>query len=116
MSREPAISYSRLAGAALGAMCGDALGMPVEGWSAVRITAEYGRLKVILPGRLEADGGPGLEPWARRLIRERRALQMGVLSAIYTDDEAAIMAPIFSLQAWGGISSHDRANRRDSAS
>ena len=48
------MSYSRLAGAALGAMCGDALGMPVEGWSAHQIAANHGRLSEMLPGRLPA--------------------------------------------------------------
>ncbi|MGD8564485.1 MAG: ADP-ribosylglycohydrolase family protein [Desulfarculaceae bacterium] len=44
--------FSRLAGAALGTMCGDALGMPVEGWSAAAIAGEYGRLHEMVSGRL----------------------------------------------------------------
>jgi len=55
MSNPPsAFSYSRLAGAALGLMCGDALGMPVEGWSAPAIAQRHGRLDAMLPGRLPA--------------------------------------------------------------
>lgn len=56
MSQSPpaACSFSRLAGAALGAMCGDALGMPVEGWSAAQIDSRFGRLDRMLPGRLPA--------------------------------------------------------------
>jgi poly(ADP-ribose) glycohydrolase ARH3 len=46
--------YSRLAGAALGAMIGDALGMPVEGWSAEDIQARHGRLGSFVAGRLAA--------------------------------------------------------------
>ncbi|MCF8031435.1 MAG: ADP-ribosylglycohydrolase family protein [Desulfarculaceae bacterium] len=53
-SPAPAFSHSRLAGAALGAMCGDALGMPVEGWSHQDIERQYGRLDAFLEGRLEA--------------------------------------------------------------
>lgn len=53
-SPPPAFSFSRLAGAALGSMCGDALGMPVEGWSAARIEQTHGRLAAMLPGRLPA--------------------------------------------------------------
>ena len=54
MDLPPALSYSRLAGAALGAMCGDALGMPVEGWSAAQIESRHGRLDRLLEGRLPA--------------------------------------------------------------
>ncbi len=50
----PALSYSRLAGAALGTMTGDALGMPVEGWPADRISRVHGRLDRMLKGRLPA--------------------------------------------------------------
>lgn len=49
-----AFSYERLAGAAIGAMCGDALGMPVEGWGAEAIKKKYGRLDTMQPGRLPA--------------------------------------------------------------
>jgi poly(ADP-ribose) glycohydrolase ARH3 len=52
--RPAAVSYERLAGAALGTMCGDALGMPVEGWSAEAIQQKYGRLDNMQPGRLPA--------------------------------------------------------------
>ena len=50
--RPAAVSCERLAGAALGAMCGDALGMPVEGWSAEAIKQKYGRLDSMQAGRL----------------------------------------------------------------
>ena len=35
-------------------MCGDALGMPVEGWSADRIAQTFGRLETMVSGRLPA--------------------------------------------------------------
>ncbi len=50
----PAFSFSRLAGAALGAMCGDALGMPVEGWDPLEIEQFYNKLNSFFKGRLEA--------------------------------------------------------------
>ncbi len=50
----PALSYSRLAGAALGTMAGDALGMPVEGWSPEKIGRVHGRLDRMIEGRLPA--------------------------------------------------------------
>ncbi len=50
----PPVSWERLAGAALGTMCGDALGMPVEGWSAEAIASRHGRLERMLAGRLPA--------------------------------------------------------------
>lgn len=46
--------FSRLAGAALGTMIGDALGMPVEGWTAQAIAQRHGRLQTFLDGRLPA--------------------------------------------------------------
>jgi poly(ADP-ribose) glycohydrolase ARH3 len=46
--------FSRLAGAALGTMIGDALGMPVEGWSAREIKDKYGLLDTYQPGSLPA--------------------------------------------------------------
>lgn len=52
--RPAVFSYQRLAGAALGTMCGDALGMPVEGWSAEAIKQRFGRLDTMQPGRLPA--------------------------------------------------------------
>lgn len=54
MNPLPAVSFERLAGAALGCMCGDALGMPVEGLSAQTIAQTHGRLDRMLPGRLPA--------------------------------------------------------------
>lgn len=50
----PARSFARLAGAAIGTMLGDALGMPVEGWPPERIRAVHGRVERLLPGRLPA--------------------------------------------------------------
>ena len=50
----PAFSFPRLAGAALGAMCGDALGMPMEGLSPEAIAARFGRPDRMLEGRLPA--------------------------------------------------------------
>lgn len=50
----PSDLYQRLAGAALGAMCGDALGMPVEGMPPEEIARRHGRLERLLPGRLPA--------------------------------------------------------------
>jgi len=73
----PAFSFSRLAGAALGAMCGDALGMPVEGWSAARIEQAHGRLDTMLPGRLPAGS--------------------------YTDDSQMMIAILQTLAQRGGL-------------
>lgn len=49
-----AVSLERLAGAALGNMVGDTLGMPVEGLGPDDITAAFGRLDRLLDGRLPA--------------------------------------------------------------
>lgn len=46
----------RLAGATVGLLCGDALGMPVEGWSAEEIEGRFGWLDRMVPGRLPAGG------------------------------------------------------------
>lgn len=73
----PARSFSRLAGAALGTMCGDALGMPVEGWSAARIARVHGRLDRMLPGRLAAGS--------------------------YTDDSQMMIAILETLAQRGGL-------------
>lgn len=54
MSSHVDTCLSRLAGAALGTMIGDALGMPVEGWPAERIQARHGRLSSFVAGRLPA--------------------------------------------------------------
>lgn len=54
MPPNPRLCLSRLAGSALGTMIGDALGMPVEGWSTAEIQARHSRLDVYLPGRLPA--------------------------------------------------------------
>ncbi len=50
--RPPAFSYERLAGAAVGTMVGDALGMPVEGMSREEIARRWGWVEEMLPGRL----------------------------------------------------------------
>ncbi|MCF8043438.1 MAG: ADP-ribosylglycohydrolase family protein [Desulfarculaceae bacterium] len=76
-SLPPAFSFSRLAGAALGAMCGDALGMPVEGWSAARIEQTFGRLDSMTPGRLPAGS--------------------------YTDDSQMMIAILQTLAHRGGL-------------
>lgn len=47
-------SYERLAGAAIGTMLGDALGMPVEGLTPAEIDARFGRLDSLRAGRLPA--------------------------------------------------------------
>jgi poly(ADP-ribose) glycohydrolase ARH3 len=73
----PASSYSRLAGAALGTMCGDALGMPVEGWSAAEIESRYGRLDHFIKGRLPAGS--------------------------YTDDSQMMLAILDTLAQRGGL-------------
>ena len=76
-SPAPAFSFSRLAGAALGVMCGDALGMPVEGWSAARIAQTFGRLDTMLSGRLPAGS--------------------------YTDDSQMMIAILQTLAQRGGL-------------
>lgn len=73
----PAFSFSRLAGATLGAMCGDALGMPVEGWSAGRIARTFGRLDTMIDGRLPAGS--------------------------YTDDSQMTLAILQTLARRGGL-------------
>lgn len=44
----------RAAGAMVGCAVGDALGMPVEGWSASRIERQLGAVREMMPGRLPA--------------------------------------------------------------
>jgi poly(ADP-ribose) glycohydrolase ARH3 len=58
-------------------MCGDALGMPVEGWSAARIARTFGRLDTMLPGRLPAGS--------------------------YTDDSQMMIAILQTLAHRGGL-------------
>jgi len=48
------LTFDKISGAILGAFTGDALGMPVEGWSFREISERYGEIKEILPGRLKA--------------------------------------------------------------
>ena len=77
--------FSRLAGACLGTMCGDALGMPVEGLSAAEIAARHGRLDEMLPGRLEAGS--------------------------YTDDSQMMIAILETLAQTGGLDPAHLAGR-----
>lgn len=46
--------YNCFAGSALGCFIGDAMGMPVEGWTRKRIVECYGLIDEPLPGRFEA--------------------------------------------------------------
>lgn len=48
------LTLDKISGAILGSFTGDALGMPVEGWSFRKISERYGEIKEILPGRLKA--------------------------------------------------------------
>lgn len=59
----------RAAGVLLGLACGDALGEPVEGWSADRIDAEYGTLTTFVDGRVPAGGVTDDTEQALRLAR-----------------------------------------------
>lgn len=81
----PAMSFPRLAGSALGTMCGDALGMPVEGWSAAAIAARFGRLDHMADGRLPAGS--------------------------YTDDSQMMIAILEALAQRGRIEGPDLARR-----
>ena len=49
------MSLEKIQGSLLGTAIGDALGMPVEGWSAEMIAQRYGQVRDMLPARL----GPG---------------------------------------------------------
>ncbi len=66
----------RLTGGALGCMCGDALGMPVEGWTATAIRKTHGVLDRMIAGRLPAGS--------------------------YTDDSQMMIAILESLAECGG--------------
>lgn len=60
-------------GVLLGSACGDALGQPVEGWSADRIEAKYGTLGGLVAG----THGPGAGAWtddAEQAIRLARSV------------------------------------------
>ncbi len=48
------LTLDKISGAILGTFTGDALGMPVEGWSSREISERYGEITEILPGRLRA--------------------------------------------------------------
>ncbi|MFP8958593.1 ADP-ribosylglycohydrolase family protein [Natrialbaceae archaeon A-CW3] len=52
------VQQDRAAGVLLGLACGDALGRPVEGWSATRIEREYGTLETFVGGGVH-DKPPG---------------------------------------------------------
>lgn len=56
-------------GVLLGLACGDALGEPVEGWSADRIAADYGTLTEFVGGRVPAGGLTDDTEQALRLAR-----------------------------------------------
>ncbi|MBI5523379.1 MAG: ADP-ribosylglycohydrolase family protein [Desulfarculus sp.] len=77
--------FSRLAGAALGTMIGDALGMPVEGWTAQAIAQRHGRLETFLDGRLPAGS--------------------------YTDDSQMMIAILESLSQKGRLEPQHLAGR-----
>lgn len=72
-------------GALIGTFVGDALGMPVEGWSAERIRAERGRVDEMLPARM----GRGT----------------------YTDDTQLMIALAESILETGGIDEEAMAQR-----
>lgn len=50
------VTHDGSEGVLLGLACGDALGEPVEGWSADRIAAEYGTLTDFVGGRVPPGG------------------------------------------------------------
>ena len=79
------VDADRLSGAALGCLCGDALGMPVEGWSASAIAQRHGRLQTMLPGRLPAGS--------------------------YTDDSQMMIAILETLAARGALDPAHLAGR-----
>ncbi|MFB6084129.1 MAG: ADP-ribosylglycohydrolase family protein [Halorientalis sp.] len=56
-------------GVLLGLACGDALGEPVEGWSADRIAAEHGTLTALVGGRVPPGGLTDDTEQALRLAR-----------------------------------------------
>lgn len=56
-------------GVLLALACGDALGEPVEGWSADRITTEYGTLTEFVDGRVPPGGLTDDTAQALRLAR-----------------------------------------------
>lgn len=63
------VARDRGAGVLLGLACGDALGEPVEGWSADRIAAEHGTLATFVDGRVPPGGLTDDAEQARRLAR-----------------------------------------------
>jgi len=67
----------RAAGAMVGCAVGDALGMPLEGWSVKRIERQVGSVRRMMPGRLPAGS--------------------------YTDDAQMTLALAESLLACGGV-------------
>lgn len=65
------VTRDRGAGVLLALACGDALGEPVEGWSAERIGAEYGTLTEFVAGRVPPGG---LTDDTEQAIRVARSL------------------------------------------
>jgi len=63
------VTYDGGEGVLLGLACGDALGEPVEGWSADRIAAEYGTLMEFVDGRVPPGGLTDDTEQALRLAR-----------------------------------------------
>lgn len=63
------VSGEQGAGVLLGLACGDALGEPIEGWSADRIAAEYGTLTEFTTGRVPSGGLTDDTEQALRLAR-----------------------------------------------
>lgn len=76
---------ARFIGSLLGTMCGDALGMPVEGWPPIEIVRRYGIIRELVAGRLAAGS--------------------------YTDDTQMTIALAESLVARRGYDSGDLAER-----
>ena len=76
MTEQRARRQDRCVGALIGTFVGDALGMPVEGWSWERIRQTYGEVREMLPARLGAG--------------------------TYTDDTLLMIALAESLLAQGG--------------
>lgn len=63
------VTHDDAEGVLLGLACGDALGEPVEGWPAARITAEYDTLSEFVDGRVPPGGLTDDTEQALRLTR-----------------------------------------------
>lgn len=100
---------SSFAGAMLGTFAGDALGMPVENWSARRIAQTFGTL----------DRMVGASPWLRMYAAAYSVMkaptQMVPASTLgagtYTDDTQMMIAVAESLVACRGFDGADMARR-----